>query len=176
MTSNIETVLFAEQEIACRVRELGQQISRDYDGLRPALVCVLQGAVVFAADLMRAISVPFTVDFMAVSSYGEGTASSGVVRIIKDLDESVQGRHVIVVEDIVDSGRTLEYLLRVLRQRNPESLKVCALLDKPECRVVEVAADYVGFHAPDAFLVGYGLDYAQEYRGLPYLGALKPRQ
>lgn len=173
---DVESVLFSQEEIARRVAELGAQISKDYEGKRPVLVCVLRGAVVFLADLMRAISIPFTADFMAVSSYGNASESSGVVRIQKDLDESIQGRHVLLVEDIIDSGRTLEYLLRTLRQRNPASLRTCALLDKPECRAVQVEPDYVGFHVPDRFLVGYGLDFAQEYRGLPYLAILtQPR-
>ncbi len=172
---DVDSILYSEKEIARRVAELGRQISGDYQGERLALICVLRGAVVFLADLMRELAVPFTVDFMAVSSYGNAMESTGVVRIVKDLDDSIQGRDVLLVEDIVDSGRTLDYLLRTLKQRGPRSLRTCTLLDKPECRAVEVVADYVGFHAPNRFLVGYGLDHAQEYRGLRYLGCLGPQ-
>ena len=156
-----------------RIREIGEQISRDYAGRSVHLVCVLKGGTFFMCELAKRITVPVTLDFMSVSSYGNETKSSGVVRIIKDLDESIQDKHVIVVEDIVDSGNTLSYLLTILNERGPASLALCTLLDKPERRVVDVAVDYTGFEIADYFVVGYGLDYAQKYRNLPYIGVVE---
>jgi hypoxanthine phosphoribosyltransferase len=169
----IGEILVQPDELHHRVRELGAEISRDYAGRQPLLVCVLKGAVFFLADLMRAIDVPCEVDFMAVASYGSATQSSGVVRILKDLDASIEGRDVIIVEDIVDSGLTLQYLLRNLRARGPASLAVCALLTKPERRQVDLSPRYVGFEIPDRFAIGYGLDHGERYRNLPYVAALR---
>lgn len=174
MNKDIERVLLSEQEIAEKVKQLGAQISRDYADKNPIIVCVLKGSFVFMADLVRAISVPCTVDFMSVSSYGAGTTSSGEVKIVKDFDQSVEGRHLIVVEDILDSGRTLSYLMKTLKARGAASIALCTFLDKPERRVVPVEVTYSGFTVPDAFIVGYGLDYDQQYRNLPYVGVLKP--
>lgn len=174
MNRDIERVLLSEQEIAEKVKELGAQISRDYADKNPIIVCVLKGSFVFMADLVRAIDVPCTVDFMSVSSYGAGTTSSGEVKIVKDFDQSVEGRHLIVVEDILDSGRTLSYLMKTLKARGAASIALCTFLDKPERRVVPVEVTYSGFTVPDAFIVGYGLDYNQQYRNLPYVGVLKP--
>jgi len=173
MRSDIEQVLLTEEQIAARVRELGKEISRDYAGKDLVLVGILRGAVVFLADLYRQISIPAGMDFVAISSYGKEALSSGVVRILKDLDEVVESRHVLLVEDIVDSGLTLQYLMDNLRSRNVASLRVCTLLDKPSRRQVPVELDYVGFQVPDEFLVGYGLDYSQRYRNLPYIAVLK---
>ena len=167
-----ETLVSAE-ELERRVRELGAEISRDYEGRKPVLVGVLKGAVLFIADLMRELTVPCEVDFMAVSSYGSSTDSSGVVRILKDLDSPIDGRDVLVVEDIVDSGLTLHYLLKNLRARSPASLEVCALLTKPERRRIELPIRYVGFEIPNRFVVGYGLDHAQRFRNLRYVAALR---
>ena len=169
----IGEILVQPDELHHRVQQLGREISNDYAGRAPLLVCVLKGAVFFLADLMRAIEVPCEVDFMAVASYGSATQSSGVVRILKDLDASIEGRDVIIVEDIVDSGLTLQYLLRNLTARGPASLAVCALLTKPDRLQVELAARYVGFEIPDRFAIGYGLDHAERYRNLPYVAALK---
>jgi len=169
----IGEILVQPDELHDRVQQLGREISNDYAGRAPLLVCVLKGAVFFLADLMRAIEVPCEVDFMAVASYGSATQSSGVVRILKDLDASIEGRDVIIVEDIVDSGLTLQYLLRNLTARGPASLAVCALLTKPDRLQVELAARYVGFEIPDRFAIGYGLDHAERYRNLPYVAALK---
>jgi hypoxanthine phosphoribosyltransferase len=166
-----ETIVQAD-ELQHRIRELGEQITADYEGRVPLLVCVLKGAVFFLSDLMRHIDVPCEVDFMAVASYGSATESSGVVRILKDLDMAIEGRDVLIVEDIVDSGLTLQYLMRSLETRNPASLEVCALLTKPSRRAVELPARYIGFEIPDKFAVGYGLDYAERYRNLPYVAAL----
>jgi hypoxanthine phosphoribosyltransferase len=166
-----ETLVGAE-DLQARVKELGAQISADYAGKELVLIGVLKGAVFFLSDLMRAITVPCEVDFMAVSSYGSATESSGVVRILKDLDTAIEGRHVLIVEDIVDSGLTLQYLMRSLQTRNPASLEVCALLTKPERRRVELPARYVGFEIPDRFAIGYGLDYAEHYRNLPFVATL----
>ncbi len=165
-------VLVSEQELQRRVRELGEQISRDYAGRRLLLVGVLKGAVFFLSDLMRFIEIPVEVDFMAVASYGSATDSSGVVRILKDLDVAIEDRDVLIVEDIVDSGLTLQYLLRNLGSRNPGTLEVCALLTKPSRRKVALRAKYVGFEIPDRFVVGYGLDYAERHRNLPFVAAL----
>jgi hypoxanthine phosphoribosyltransferase len=165
-------ILVQPDELARRVRELGAEISADYEGREPLLIGVLKGAVFFLSDLMRSLEVPCEVDFMAVASYGSATESSGVVRILKDLDAAIEGRHVLIVEDIVDSGLTLQYLLRNLIGRGPASLEVCALLTKPERRQVDLQPKYVGFEIPDRFVVGYGLDHAERYRNLPYVAVL----
>ena len=166
-------VLLSEEEVTKRTRELGEIISRDYEGKQVHLVCVLKGGVFFTCELAKRLTVPVSFDFMSVSSYGDDTKSSGVVKIVKDLDESIEGKDVLVVEDIIDSGRTLSYLLENLKSRKPKSLKLCTLLDKPDRRVTEVNVDYTGFSIPDEFVVGYGLDYAQKYRNLPYIGIVE---
>lgn len=166
-------VLIAEQDVDARIAELGKQISEDYAGKQVHLICILKGSVFFTCELAKRITVPVSLDFMSVSSYGDGTQSSGRVKIAKDLDESLEGKDVIVIEDIIDSGRTLAYLLDVLAKRNPSSLKLCTLLDKPDRRVTDVKVDYVGFEIPDEFVVGYGLDYAQKYRNLPFVGVVE---
>ena len=166
-------VLLTEGEVDTRINQIGEQISRDYEGRQVHLVCVLKGGSFFMCELAKRITVPVSLDFMSVSSYGANTKSSGVVKIVKDLDEPLSGKDVIVVEDIVDSGRTLSYLLELLGQRGPKSLKLCALLDKPERRGVDVNVDYTGFEIPDEFVVGYGLDYDQRYRNLPYIGVIE---
>ncbi|MEE1314797.1 MAG: hypoxanthine phosphoribosyltransferase [Faecalimonas sp.] len=166
-------VMLSEAEVNERIEELAKQISEDYAGEAVHLVCILKGSVFFTCELAKRICVPVSLDFMSVSSYGDGTASSGIVRIVKDLDESLEGKHVIVIEDIIDSGRTLSYLLEVLEKRNPKSMKLCTLLDKPDRRVKQVKVDYTGFEIPDEFVVGYGLDYAQKYRNLPYIGIVE---
>ncbi len=171
---DIEQVLYTEEELRRRVKELGRQITADYAGREPMLVSVLRGSYIFMADLTRAVSLDVTVDFMAVSSYGAGTVSSGQVEIKKDLSDSIEGKDLIVVEDILDSGNTLYYMMDVLRARQPASIRICTLMDKPERRTKPITADYVGFTIPDAFIVGYGLDYAEKYRNLPYVGVLKP--
>ena len=170
----IERVILTEEEVQRRVRELGAEISADYEGSSLLLVAVLRGASLFVADLARAIDGPVEIDFMAVSSYGSQTKSSGVVRIIKDLDEVIDGRHVLVVEDIIDTGLTLKYLLRNLASRKPATLEVVTLLSKPGKQRVPIDCKYTGFAIPDEFVVGYGLDYAEKYRNLPYIGVLKP--
>jgi hypoxanthine phosphoribosyltransferase len=169
----IGEILVQADDLTRRVRELGVEISRDYAGRDLLLICVLKGAVFFLSDLMRAIDVPCEVDFMAVASYGSATDSSGVVRILKDLDEPIEGRDVLIVEDIVDSGLTLNYLLRALKARKPASLEVCALLTKPDRRKVDLPARYIGFEIPNRFAIGYGLDHAERYRNLPYVAALE---
>lgn len=166
-------VMISEQDVDKRIEELGKQISEDYAGKQVHLICILKGSVFFTCELAKRISVPVSLDFMSVSSYGDGTTSSGIVKIAKDLDETLEGKDVIVIEDIIDSGRTLHYLLDVLQKRQPNSLKLCTLLDKPNRRVKEVKVDYVGFEIPDEFVVGYGLDYAQKYRNLPYIGIVE---
>lgn len=166
-------VLVPEEKVDERIRELGEQISRDYEGKQVHLICVLKGGVFFMCELAKRITVPVSMDFMCVGSYGDGTKSSGVVRIAKDLDESIEGKEVLIVEDIIDSGNTLYYLMDVLQRRKPASLRLCTLLDKPERRVKDVKVDYVGFEIPDKFIVGYGLDYAQKYRNLPYIGIVE---
>lgn len=163
-------VLLSEEEVDKRIQEIGDQITKDYAGQSVHLVCVLKGGSFFMCELAKRIDLPVSLDFMSVSSYGSDTKSSGVVKIVKDLDESLAGKNVIVVEDIVDSGRTLSYLLEMLKDRKPASLKLCTLLDKPERRVVDVDVTYTGFKVPDVFVVGYGLDYDQLYRNLPYIG------
>ena len=165
--------MFTEQELKDRVAELAAQIDRDYAGKEPMLISVLRGSFIFIADLARAIHLPCTVDLMAFSSYGSGTTSSGQVKITKDLSESIEGRDIIVVEDILDSGNTLSYLFRLLQARHPASVRLCTLLDKPSRRTKPITADYTGFTVDDLFVVGYGLDYAEKYRNLPYIGVLK---
>lgn len=166
-------VLLPEEELNERIQTLGREISRDYEGRQVHMICVLKGGSFFMCDLAKRISVPVSLDFMSVSSYGSGTKSGGVVKIVKDLDEPIKDKDVLVVEDIVDSGRTLSYLLEMLWARGPESLRLCTLLDKPERRVVDVDVDYTGFQIPDEFVVGYGLDYDQRYRNLPYIGVVE---
>ena len=165
--------LFSEEAIDARIRELGAQISRDYAGKEIHLICVLKGSSFFTCELAKRITVPVYLDFMSVSSYGSETTSSGVVKIVKDLDSPLKGKDVIVVEDIVDTGHTLSYLMGMLKGREPASLRLCTLLDKPERRVAEVFVDYIGFTIPDKFIVGYGLDYDQKYRNLPYIGTVE---
>ena len=172
MEDNIR-ILLPEQEVNERIAELGRQISEDYAGKSVHLICILKGSVFFTCELAKRITVPVSMDFMSVSSYGAGTESSGVVKIKKDLDEPLEGRDVIVVEDIIDSGRTLSYLVKELGERKPAGIRLCTLLDKPERRVTDVKVDYVGFNIPDEFVVGYGLDYAQKYRNLPYIGVVE---
>ena len=172
MAERVE-VLLSEEVVDARIREIGEQISKDYAGKQVHLVGVLKGSVFFICELAKRITVPVTMDFMSVSSYGSDTKSSGVVRIVKDLDESIKGKDVIVIEDIVDSGNTLSYLLEMLNDRKPASLRLCTLLDKPERRRKPVHVDYTGFQIPDEFVVGYGLDYDQTYRNLPYVGIVK---
>ncbi len=172
MAENIK-VLISEEELGKKIRELGEEISKEYAGKTLHLICVLKGGVFFMTELSKHITIPVTIDFMSVSSYGDSTISSGRVRILKDLDESIEGREVLVVEDIIDSGRTLSYLLDLLKNRQPNSLKLCTLLDKPSRREVDVNVDYTGFQIPDEFVVGYGLDYAQIYRNLPYIGVVQ---
>lgn len=172
--SDIESVLFTAEQIEARVQELAAQISRDYEGKDIVLIGVLVGAVVFCSDLLKHITAPCFLDFVAISSYGKESRSSGVVRLLKDLDESVESRHVIIVEDIVDTGLTLNYLLESMRNRNAASVKTCALLDKPSRRLTDVKVDYVGFEIPDEYVVGYGLDFAHRYRNFPYIGILRP--
>ncbi len=171
---DVREVLLTAEQIRVRVAEMAQRISADYRDREPVLVAVLDGAVVFLADLMRALTIPLRVDFVKWSSYGDGTSSSGEVQLLKDLSQSVEGKHVLVVEDIVDTGLTLHYLLENLAARDPATVAVAALLDKPSRRKVEVKLDYVGFQVPDAFVVGYGLDFGQRYRNLPYVAVLKP--
>lgn len=172
MNHHVE-VLLSEEEVDRRINEIGKQISKDYAGKEVHLICVLKGGSFFLCELAKRINVPVSLDFMSVSSYGKDTKSSGVVKIVKDLDESIKGKNVLVIEDIVDSGRTLSYLMELLKDREPASLRLCTLLDKPERRVVDVKVDYTGFQVPDEFVVGYGLDYDQLYRNLPYIGVVK---
>ena len=166
-------VLISEEEVDARIRELGEKISKEYEGKQIHLICVLKGGVFFMCELAKRITVPVSMDFMCVGSYGDGTKSSGVVRLAKDLDESIENKEVFIVEDIIDSGNTLYYLMDVLRQRKPASLRLCTLLDKPDRRVKDVHVDWTGFEIPDEFVVGYGLDYAQKYRNLPYIGVVE---
>ena len=166
-------VLISEEEVDARIRELGEKISKEYEGKQIHLICVLKGGVFFMCELAKRITVPVSMYFMCVGSYGDGTKSSGVVRLAKDLDESIENKEVLIVEDIIDSGNTLYYLMDVLRQRKPASLRLCTLLDKPDRRVKDVHVDWTGFEIPDEFVVGYGLDYAQKYRNLPYIGVVE---
>ncbi|MGI8930511.1 MAG: hypoxanthine phosphoribosyltransferase [Candidatus Limnocylindria bacterium] len=172
--ADVEDVLLEADTIAARVAELGAQLSADYEGRNPVLLSVLKGALVFLADLMRTMDVPSSIDLMELSSYGSGTETSGQVRILKDLSHSIEGRDVVIVEDIIDTGLTLNYLMRYLAERHPASVRVCCLLDKPARRLAEIEIDYRGFTIPDRFVVGYGLDYDERYRNLPYIGVLKP--
>ncbi len=174
MQNSIKSILITEEEIAKRVKELGAQLTEEYKGRDLLIVGVLKGCVMFLSDLVRAIDLPLTLDFMVVSSYGSATKSSGVVRIIKDLEKEIEGKDVLIVEDIVDTGLTLSYLIENLKTRNPKSVKVCSLLDKPDRRKSQVDIEYVGFKIPDEFVVGYGLDYAEVYRNLPFVCVLKP--
>lgn len=174
MHKDVERLYASEEEIQTMVKKLGEQITRDYEGREVLFVGVLKGCFMFMADLVRACDVTCKVDFMVVSSYGKGTVSTGAVQIVKDLSENIEGRDVIIVEDILDSGNTLNYLVRYMSERKPASIRIVTLMDKPERRTAPVKADYVGFTIPDAFVVGYGLDYQQRYRNLPYIGILKP--
>lgn len=174
MKNDIQSILLSEEQIKKRVHELGAQISNDYRDKNPLLISVLRGSFIFMADLVRAMEISCTLDFLAVSSYGKKSVTSGTVKITKDLELDISGRHVIVVEDILDSGMTLGFLMNLLKAKNIESVRICTLLDKPERRQVPITADYTGFQIPDLFVVGYGLDYADKYRNLPYIGILKP--
>ena len=174
LLDDVSEVLITAEEIQAKTAELARQISADYEGQDLLLVCILKGGMVFLADLMRRITVPHEIDFMAVSSYGASTRSTGIVRILMDLETNIQGRNVLVVEDIIDTGRTLKYITENLRTRHPASLRICTLLNKPARRTIEIPLDYVGFEIPDEFVVGYGLDYAEVYRNLPFVGVLKP--
>jgi hypoxanthine phosphoribosyltransferase len=177
LDGDVAEVLVNREQIQSRVLELGRQIAADYEQLNPILVCALKGGVPFLADLIRCLDIPLEIDFMAISSYGgRRTESSGVVRILMDLTSSIEGRHVLIVEDIVDTGRTLDYILQNLETRRPASLKVCALLNKPSRRIVPVPLAYVGFEVADKFVIGYGLDFNEQYRNLPYVGVLKPEK
>lgn len=174
MQEDILEVLFSKEQLAARVKELAADIDRDYEGKELVIIGVLRGSVIFVSDLVREMEHKLVLDFLAVSSYGRGTTTSGQVRILKDLSEQIEGKHVIVVEDILDTGNTLAYLSDMLQARQPASVKICTLLDKPSRRTADISADYVGFTVPDAFVVGYGLDYSEYYRNLPYIGILKP--
>ena len=166
-------VMIPENDVEAKIREIAAQITKDYEGKEVRLICILKGSVFFTCELAKRIELPVTLDFMCVSSYGDKTESSGRVKIVKDLDENIEGKDVIVIEDIIDSGRTLSHLLEVLKVRKPASVKLCTLLDKPDRRVVDVKVDYCGFEIPDEFVVGYGLDYMQKYRNLPYIGVVE---
>lgn len=174
LADDVAEILIPEEALQDRIRELGEQISNDYDGKEPLLVGILTGAFVFLSDLLRYVKIPCHVDFMATASYGTGTESSGIVRILKDLNQTIEGRHVLIVEDIIDTGLTMDYLLETLKARYPASLRVCALLDKRPRRRREVPIDFRGFEIPDKFVIGYGLDYDGRYRNLPFIGVLKP--
>ncbi|TKJ29828.1 MAG: hypoxanthine phosphoribosyltransferase [Chloroflexi bacterium B3_Chlor] len=174
MENDVSEVLLTGEEIREKTAELARQITADYEDKDPLLICILKGGLMFLADLTRQIHLPLEIDFMAVSSYGDATESSGVVRILMDLERNVQGRHVLIVEDIIDTGRTLNYIIQNLRTRGPASIKICTLLNKPARRVLDIPLDYVGFVIPDRFVVGYGLDYGEIYRNLPFVGVLKP--
>ena len=167
------SVLISEKEVNERIEQLGKEIENDYEGKRLHLICILKGGVFMTCELAKSISLPLSLDFMSVSSYGNETVSSGRVKIVKDLDDSVEGKDVLIVEDIIDSGNTLAYLLELLKSRKPNSIKICTLLDKPERRVTDVKVDYTGFQIPDKFVVGYGLDYMQKYRNIPYIGVIE---
>ncbi|MGE4282122.1 MAG: hypoxanthine phosphoribosyltransferase [Clostridia bacterium] len=175
MIEDIERVLLTKEQLLEKTKELGEIISKDYEGKKLMILCVLKGGVIFTTDLIREISVPVELDFMAISSYGASTSTSGVVRILKDLETDIDGKHILIVEDIIDSGLTLKYLKELLISRGPESVKICTILNKPARRKVQVDVDYKGFDIPDEFVVGYGLDYAENYRNLPFVGVLKPK-
>ena len=168
------TVMISQEEVEKRIKELAEQINRDYEGKELLLVCILKGSIFFTCELAKHITVPIQIEFMRVSSYGNKTVSSGEVKVVQDLEQSIMGKHVLVVEDIVDTGRTLSYLLKNLRNREPASIRLTTLLDKPDRRIAQVYVDYTGFNIPDEFVVGYGLDYAQQYRNLPYIGVYHP--
>ena len=174
MRADIAEILYTEEQLAEIVKNIGRRISEDYKDKNLFMVSVLKGSLIFMADLMRAVDIPCSIDFLSVSSYGSGTSTSGAVRILKDLDSSMEGKDLLVVEDILDSGMTLSFLLKTLSARNPASIRLCTFLDKPERRRVDIRPDYVGAEVPDKFIVGYGLDYAEKYRNLPYIGVLKP--
>jgi len=174
MHADVEEVLLSGEEVQARVAELGAQLATDYEGREPVLVSVLKGSIIFLADLVRAMPIPLSIDLMEVSSYGTSTESSGQVRILKDLSTSIEGREVIVVEDIIDTGLTLNYLLRYLHDKGPASIRICCLLDKPARRLAPIEIDYRGFTIADRFVIGYGLDYGERYRNLPYIGVLRP--
>jgi hypoxanthine phosphoribosyltransferase len=174
MENDVAEVLISHEQIREKTKELARRIAQDYKGKNPLLICILKGGLMFLADLMREIDLPLEIDFIAVSSYGDATESSGVVRILMDLERNIQGRHVLIVEDIIDTGRTLSYIIENLRTRGPASIKVCTLLDKPARRELDIPIDYVGFTIPDRFVIGYGLDYGEIYRNLPFVGVLKP--
>ena len=167
------SILISEERVEKRIAEMAQEISQEYEGESVELICILKGSVFFTCELAKRMTVPVSLDFMCVSSYGDGTKSSGIVRISKDLDQSIEGKNVIIIEDIIDSGRTLSYLLEIMKSRKPKSLKLCTLLDKPSRRVIDVPVDHTGFEIEDKFVVGYGLDYAQRYRNLPYIGVVE---
>lgn len=172
MAEHVE-VLLSEEEVNARIKKMGEQISRDYAGKNIHLICILKGGSFFMCELAKRIAVPVSIDFMSLSSYGESTESAGKVKIVKDLEEPLEGRNVLVVEDIVDTGRTLSYLMELLKDRGAADVKLCTLLDKPDRRIVDINVNYIGFQIPDEFVVGYGLDYAQRYRNLPYVGVVK---
>jgi len=173
MNKDIKEILIEEDILQAKIKELGAKITEDYKGKDLLLICVLKGAVVFVSDLMKRIDLPLEIDFMAVSSYGSDTKSSGVVRILKDLNKGIEGKNILIVEDIIDSGLTLSYLIENLKARGPESVEICTILDKPDRRKANINIKYTGFHVPDEFVVGYGLDYAEKYRNLPYVAILK---
>ena len=173
LADNVDKILITEEQIIQRTLEIARQVSDDYEGKDLRLICVLKGGVTFLVDLMRKITIPHSVDFMATASYGASTESSGVVRILKDLDDPIEGRHVLIVEDIIDSGRTIDYVTRILRERKPASLRICTLLNKADRREVDVPIDYIGFDIPNEFVIGYGMDFDQLYRNLPFIGVLK---
>jgi len=173
LADNVDRILITEEQIIQRTREIARQVSADYEGKDLWLICVLKGGVTFLVDLMRQITIPHSVDFMATASYGASTESSGEVRILKDLDDPIEGRHILIVEDIIDSGRTIDYVTRILRERKPASLRICTLLNKADRREVDVPIDYIGFDIPNEFVVGYGMDFDQLYRNLPFIGVLK---
>lgn len=173
MEQDLKKILLDENAIQAKIVELGKQISQDYKGKKPILICILRGAVVFLSDLMRSIEIPVKIDFMSISSYGNSTQSSGVVKIRKDIDMDIQNEHVIIVEDIVDSGLTLDYIFGYLQKHRPASVKICTLLDKPDAHKTDLKLDYIGYEIENEFVVGYGLDFAEKYRNLPYIGILK---
>ena len=173
MNKDVKEILLSEEQISEKVKELGEKITRDYEGMDLLVVVILKGSVIFASDLLRQIKKPVEIDFMAVSSYGNGAKTTGVVKIIKDLNDPIEGKNVLIIEDILDSGRTLSNLVELLKTRNPNSVEICTLLNKPDRREAEVDTKYSGFDIPDEFVIGYGLDYAEKYRNLPYIGILK---
>lgn len=173
MIGDVERILLSEEQISEKVKEIGAQITKDYEGEKLLIITILKGSVIFAADLLREIKIPVEIDFMCLSSYGSSSESSGAVKIVKDLNEPIEGKNVLVIEDILDSGNTLSHLVKLLGTRNPKSIRIATLLDKPDRRIAEVDVAYKGFSIPDEFVIGYGLDYAEKYRNLPYVGILK---